>query len=157
MRFLPSDLSEPDTKLFRLLPVENRKADGLFEVLRLALEENGILWEQIVELASDGENLMQGQNNSFLTRMKEMVPDLLVLKCFCHSFHLVAEHACAVLSKCADQRIHDIYNYFKNSPNRQKSYEDFQAFVECEPHKILKPCQIRWLSIAQCVNRNLEQ
>lgn len=100
---------------------------------------------------------MQGQNNSFLTRMKEMVPDLLVLKCFCHSFHLVAEHACAVLSKCADQRIHDIYNYFKNSPNRQKSYEDFQAFVECEPHKILKPCQIRWLSIAQCVNRNLEQ
>ena len=46
---------------------------------------------------------------------------------------------------------------FKNSPNRQKSYEDLQAFVQCEPHKILKPCQTRWLSVAQCVNRILEQ
>ena len=112
VRFLPSDLSEPVTKLYRLLPVEDGKADGLFQALGLALEEDGILWEQIVGYASDGENLMQGQNNSFLTRMKEMVPDLFVLKCFCHSFHLVAEHACAVLSKSSEQLIHDIYNYF---------------------------------------------
>ena len=157
VRFLPSDLSEPVTKLYRLLPVEDGKADGLFQALGLALEEDGILWEQIVGYASDGENLMQGQNNSFLTRMKEMVPDLFVLECFCHSFHLVAEHACAVLSKSSEQFIHDIYNCFKNSPNRQKSYEDFQAFLQCEPHKILKPCQTRWLSVAQCVNRIIEQ
>ena len=100
---------------------------------------------------------MQGQNNSFLTRLKGMVPDLFVLKCFCHSFHLVAEHACAVISKSSEQLIHDIYNYFKSSPNRQKSYKDFQAFVQCEPHKILKPCQTRWLSVAECANGFLEQ
>ena len=129
----------------------------MFQALGLALEEDGILWEQIVGYASDGENLMQGQKNSFLIRMKEMVPDLFVLKCFCHSCHLVAEHACAVLSKSSEQLIHDIYNYFKNSPNRQKSYEDFQAFVQCEPQKILKPCQTRWLSVAQCGNRILDQ
>lgn len=29
--------------------------------------------------------------------------------------------------------------------------------MECEPHKLLKPCQTRWLSISQCVNRVLEQ
>lgn len=157
VRFLPSDSSEPVTKLYRLLPVEDGKVDGLFESLRAALEEDGISWDRVVGYASDGENLMQGQNNSFLTRMKEMVPDLFVLKCFCHSFHLVAEHACAALSKTADQLVHDVYNYFKNAPNRQMSYEDFQAFVQCEPHKILKPCQTRWLSVAQCVNRILQQ
>ena len=42
-RFLPSDLSEPVTKLYRLLPVEDGKADGLFQALGLALEEDGIL------------------------------------------------------------------------------------------------------------------
>ena len=157
VRFIPSNSSEPLTKLYRLLPVENGKADGLFESLRAALEEDGISWDRVVGYASDGENLMQGQNNSFLTRMKEVVPDIFVLKCFCHSFHLVAEHACASLSKTAEQLIHDVYNYFKNAPNRLKSYEEFQAFVQCEPHKILKPCQTRWLSVAQCVNRILEQ
>lgn len=157
VQFFLSDSSEPVTKLYRLLAVENGKADGLFKSLRAALEEDGILWDRVVGYTSDGENLMQGQSNSFLTRMKEVVPDLFVLKCFCHSFHLVAEHACAALLRTAEQLIHDVYNYFKNAPNRQKSYEEFQSFVQCEPHKILKPCQTRCLSVAQCVNRILEQ
>ena len=79
------------------------------------------------------------------------------LKCYCHSFHLVASHACNVLSKTAEQLIHDINNYFKNSPNRQKSYEEFQHFVEYQPHKSLKQCQTRWLSVSQCIHRILKQ
>ena len=59
--------------------------------------------------------------------------------------------------KTAEQLIHDVYNYFKDVPNRQKSYEEFQSFVQCEPHKILKQCQTSWLSVAQCVNHMLEQ
>ena len=106
--------------------------------------------------ASDGENLML-DNNFLLTKLKEVVPDLFVMKCFCHTFHLIAGHACEALSKTAEQLIHDIYNYFKLSPNRQESYQEFQHFVECEPHKLLKPCQTRWLSISQCVDRVLQQ
>ena len=64
VRFLPSDLSEPVTKIYRSLPVEDGKADGLFQALGLALEEDGILLEQIVGYASDGENLMQGQKET---------------------------------------------------------------------------------------------
>lgn len=100
---------------------------------------------------------MQGANNSLLTRMEEAAPDLFVLKCYCHTFHLVAEHASKILSKTADQLIHDVYNYFKMSPNRQKSYAEFQKFVDVDAHRILKPCQTRWLSVAQCVGRILEQ
>ena len=36
VRFLPSGSTEPVTKLYRLLPVENGKADGLFESLKAA-------------------------------------------------------------------------------------------------------------------------
>lgn len=43
------------------------------------------------------------------------------------------------------------------SPNRQKSYAEFQKFVDVDAHRILKPCQTRWLSVAQCVGRILEQ
>ncbi|KAK4307122.1 hypothetical protein Pmani_021081 [Petrolisthes manimaculis] len=43
------------------------------------------------------------------------------------------------------------------SPNRQKSYAEFQKFVDVDTHRILKPSQTRWLSVAQCVGRILEQ
>ena len=41
VRFLPSELSEPVTKLYRLLLVEDGKADGLFQALGLALKKMG--------------------------------------------------------------------------------------------------------------------
>ena len=47
VRFLPSVMSEPVTKLYRLLPVEDGKTDGFFQALGLALEEDENLWEQI--------------------------------------------------------------------------------------------------------------
>ena len=157
VRFLDEDTLDPATYLYRLIPVEAGDADGLFNSLEEILKKDGIGWEKVIGYASDGENPMQGQNNSVLTRMKNAVPDIYVLKCFCHSFHLVASHACECLSKTAEQLVHDVYNYFKNSPNRQKNYEEFQHFVHCEPHKILKPCQTRWLSLSQCVSRVLGQ
>ena len=88
--------------------------------------------------------------------MKGVAPGLFVFKCYCHTFHLITVHASKALSKTADQLIHDVYNYFKSSPNRQNSYAEFQSFVELDIHKILKPCQTRWLSVAKCVERILE-
>lgn len=156
VRFIKDDAAV--TRLYHLALVDkDGGADGLFSLLSTALDTDGIGWDKIVGYASDGENLMQGRNNSFLTRMLQKNPDLYVLKCFCHSFHLVASHACQTLAKSAEMLVHDIYNYFKNSPNRKKSFEEFQHFFHCEPHRLLKPCQTRWLSLSQCVARILEQ
>eukprot|EP00794_Sanderia_malayensis_P006444 gene6444-7174_t len=153
-----NDKCEPTTKLYRLLPVgKEGGADALFALLATTFAEDGIEWNDVIGYASDGENLMQGRNNSLLTQMKAAVPDLYVLKCYCHSFHLVAGHACETLSNTAEQLTHDIYNYFKNSPNRKKSFEKFEHFYDCEPYKILKPCQTRWLSLSQCVTRIISQ
>ncbi|KAK3891156.1 hypothetical protein Pcinc_004946 [Petrolisthes cinctipes] len=156
VRFLNAN-SEPTTRFYSLIPVEEGHATGLFASLEGTLKKDELPWDKVVGYASDGENLMQGANNSLLTRIKEAAPNLFVLKCYCHTFHLVAEHASKALSKTADQLIHDIYNYFKMSPNRQKSYAEFQKFVDVDTHRILKPSQTRWLSVAQCVGRILEQ
>ena len=96
---------------------------------------------------------MQGANSSFLTRMQDKAPNLYVLKCYCHTFHLVARHACETISKSSEQLLHDVYNYFKNSPKRRKSFQEFQHFLNYEPLNILKPCQTRWLSVSECVTR----
>ena len=157
VRFLDGEKMEPTREFYGLIPVEEGDADGLFRSLEAALEADGLPWTKVTGYASDGENLMQGRNDSVLTRMKGVAPGLFVLKFYCHTFHLIAEHASKALSKTANQLIHDVYNYFKLSPNRQKSYAEFQSFLELDIHKILKLCQTRWLSVAKCVERILEQ
>ena len=71
--------------------------------------------------------------------------------------HLCASEACKKIPKEIEQLVRDIYNYFSNSPKRQKIYLEFQAFVDVEPHRILWPSQTRWLSLHQCVHRIVEQ
>eukprot|EP00794_Sanderia_malayensis_P014780 gene14780-16316_t len=158
VRFVDAELSVPTTRLYRLLSVDSDGgAEALFQLLEQALKDDGISWDSVVGYASDGENLMQGANNSFLTRMQEKAPGLYVLKCYCHTFHLIASHASEKISKSSEQLLHDIYNYFKNSPNRKKSLQEFQHFLNYEPLNILKPCQTRWLSVSECVTRVLAQ
>ena len=147
VRYMEKETCQPITRLFALIPVEEGNAEGLFNCLKVILEKEELPWTKVLGFTSDGENLMQGGNNSVLTRMKDAAPGLFVLKCYCHTFHLVAEHASKTLSKTAEQLIHGIYNYFKLSPNRQKNLMEFQKFVKVGVHKILKPCQTRWLSV----------
>ena len=157
VRYLDKETCQPITRLYSLIPAEEGNADGLFKFLQETLEKYELPWTKVLGYASDGENLMQGCNNSVLTRMQAAAPGLFVLKCYCHTFHLVAEHASKTLSKTAEQLIHDVYNYFKLSPNRQKSLIQFQKFVKVDVHKILKPCRTHWLSVVLCVQRILEQ
>ena len=80
VRYVDSECATTKTKLYRLLSVDgNGGADPLFSIQEDALMEDGIEWGKVVGYASDGENLMQGANISFLTRLKEKVPDLYIL------------------------------------------------------------------------------
>ena len=51
----------------------------------------------------------------------------------------------------------DVWYYFQKSPRRLRQCEEFQSFVECKPHKLLKVCQTLWLSHEIVVNRLIEQ
>lgn len=136
VRFLNKS-NEAVTRFYRLIPVEEGDATGLFASLDIALQKDELHCDKVIGYASDGENLMQGANNSLLTRIERAAPNLFVLKCYCHTFHLVAEHASKVLSNTADQLIHDVYNYFKISPTGKKAMLSFEAMPDtlavCSP------------------------
>ena len=46
---------------------------------------------------------------------------------------------------------------FPEEPKEAATVEEFQSFVECKPHKLLKACQTRWFSLEACVNHLIEQ
>ncbi|CAH1995848.1 unnamed protein product [Acanthoscelides obtectus] len=84
---------------------------------------------------------MMGANNSLASRLKEKCPNLFLMKCICHSFHLCASYACEKLPNDVEQLAKDVYNFFSNSSKRIDQYKEFQEFANVFPYKILHPSQ----------------
>ena len=53
--------------------------------------------------------------------------------------------------------IRNVFTYFSHSAKRKFEFRQFQELLELKPHKILHPCQTRWLSLHQAISRVLEQ
>lgn len=110
----------------------------------------------MIGFAADGANVMMGVNNSLSTLLKQDIPNLFVMKCICHSFHLCASYDCKKLPRSVEDLARDIHNYFL-SPKQSMAFKEFQEFADVKPHKILHPSQTRWLSLHSVVKRLLEQ
>ena len=84
-------------------------------------------------------------------------PALVALHCHCHIAAQIENEACKALPDELEVLTTDVWNYFQKSPRRLQQFIEFQSFVECKPHKLLKECPTRWLSLEACINRHIEQ
>lgn len=100
---------------------------------------------------------MFGDRHSVKTLLEDAVPNIFVAKCICHSLALCASYACEKIPIEVEILVRDVYTYLKYSFKRQKELMEFQSYIDSKPHKLLHPCQTRWLSLLSCVNRVLEQ
>lgn len=112
---------------------------------------------RVVGFSADTCNTMFGQHHSVSTLLKEKIPDIVTIKCSCHSVHLAASYACKCLPEELDEIMRLVYNHFSNSSNRRHRLAAFQEFANVQVNQILSPGQTRWLSLETCVKRLLEQ
>lgn len=147
-----------EDELLCLLQVTDSTAVGLYTSLVNFFKEHDIPYlSNMVGFAADGTNTMMGAKNSLQALLKKDVPRLFIMKCVCHSLALCASYACGKIPDELEDLVKSIYSYFKYSSKRQIEFKEFQKFVEVKPHKLLRPCQTRWLSLHACISRVLEQ
>ena len=143
---------------YKLEPITNANAESIFAAIDQNFSDSGpICYTNLVGMGSDGCNVMLGSRNSVMTRLKSKQPSLISFHCNCHVAALIANHACGKLPGYLDDITIQIWYFFHKSPKRQRSFEAYQVFTECKPHKLLKASQTRWLSLEVCVKRLLEQ
>lgn len=141
-----------------LLPVSDGTAQGLYTLIKSFFEQNGIPYKSnMIGFAADGTNTMMGAHNSVQSFLKKDIPNLFIMKCICHSLALCASAAAEKLPNEVEGLVRNIYTYLQYSSKRQNELKEFQKFTDLKPHKILRPCQTRWLSLLACVDRMLEQ
>ena len=143
---------------FALESIERATAELLFNVIDKHFQESTtLLYDNLVILGIDGANVMLGAWNSVMSRLRCKQPALVVLHCHYHIAALLANEACKVLPDELEDLTADVWYYFQKSPRRPRQFKEFQSFVECKPHKLLKACQTWWFSLEACVNHLIEQ
>ncbi|CAI6343595.1 unnamed protein product [Macrosiphum euphorbiae] len=155
------------TQFWDLLPVYNLEnpeevnagatAENIFINVIDAFKKHNVNVENIIGFGSDGCSTMMGKNNSVSSRMKEMFPGVFIMKCICHSLHLVCSEACKSLPRRLEDFARNVFNFFSHSSKRQRQFVQFQVFLNLDVHRILHPSQTRWLSLFSVVERLLEQ
>ena len=129
---------------YKLEPITNADAEGIFTAIDQNFCDSGpICYANLVGVGSDGCNVMLGSRNSVMTLLKTKQPSLFSFHCSCHVAALITNHACGKLPSYLDDITIHIWYYFHKSLKRQRSFEDYQVFTECKPHKLLKASQTR--------------
>lgn len=128
----------------------------LFNYFKNCFTKYEIPITNIVGVASDGANVMVGKNNSFFSHLKTEVPDVILMRCICHSAALVASAGCAELPSSVENLIRSISTYISGSAKRCAILQEIQEFMQLESTKILSLSTTRWLSRHACIVRILD-
>ena len=142
VRYFDDALNRVSFRFFSLIDVPIADVTTPYDSFRQELESDGVPLSSILGYASDRANVMMGCNNSF-RRLETVNTNIFVMKCICHSAHLVASNACTKLPRQTEDFIRDIYSFFNHSAHRLVGLSEFQHFSGTEPHKLLHPCQTR--------------
>ncbi|CAL9699734.1 unnamed protein product [Knipowitschia caucasica] len=123
------------------------------------LDDNKLSIDKCIGLATDGCNTMCGQHNSVLQKFRERNPQIVYIKCVCHSLQLCASKAVNALPRNVEYMVSQTYNWFSNSTQRLQKYVELYKTINVgeTPLKILQLSDTRWLAISECVNRVLTQ
>lgn len=152
-----SDKCETKVDVIDIVDCPDGTALSLYTQLINTLKENNVPLENWIGFCADTTATMMGQHHSVSTLIQKNHPQVLITKCACHMIHLVSNYACMKLSTSLEDLCRNIFNHFNRSPKNSAALKEFQIFFELEPHKMLRPCQTRWLSLQDCVKRILEQ
>ena len=141
--------------LYNLLEIAHGDAESVFQALVWLFERDSIPLSNIIGFATDTTNVMFGEHNSVASCLKKKSQTYFLRNVFV-TVHTYVHHM-----PVKSFPIH-LKNFFEiictttlaTVPNIIRT---IQSFAEVEPHKLLRPCQTRWLSMYTCVARVTEQ
>lgn len=152
------------TQFLTFLSVVQATAENMYNAVFEFFSKNNINLNNLIGIGTDGANSLCGKNHSFFTLCKTnlKLPNLVLVKCICHSLHLCASKASEVFKDEVDFLLKETYNWFKNSALRKAKYKEIFDLININSNenKFFKLTQLsstRWLSRYKAVEKILAQ
>lgn len=135
--------------------LESGNAEGIVQCLLNILEKYKLKIENMRGLGTDNAAVMTGINNGVHKKLQAYNPNLILIRCICHSLQLAASAATKELPRNLEFLIRETYDWFSKSSQRQMQYKNLYNTINegQDPLKIVQACATRWLSIESAVSR----
>lgn len=144
------------TQFLGIFLVEEATAEHLFDSMELFLKKVGLNIQNIIAIGTDGAKNLCGKNKSLFALLKKQNPQLMLVKCTCHSLHLCCSQSSDKIPKTCDFLIKEVYNYFSHSPLRalryKRAFDLINAGVDSNNFRKLGTC---WLSYGAAIQQIL--
>ncbi|KAK0179351.1 hypothetical protein PV327_005110 [Microctonus hyperodae] len=129
----------------------NYSASILFAAFKTVFEKQNIPLSNIVSLTSNNALVMFEKRDSFVNRLKELTPNLVVFNCISGLSALIASKACAQIPVFCCQFLNSVSLYLSCTPKKIDSLHDFQKQFGIEVQKIFKAVTLKWLPLHKCI------
>ena len=117
MRYYNISLNKICTQFLGLITVtvSSVTAEALYEAIKSFFEVSGIKYKQCFALGTDGAANFCGHRHSQYTLLKQVISDVLLIKCLCHSLHLVCCNANKEMLSCLEYVLRETFDWFHRS------------------------------------------
>ncbi|KAF2890088.1 hypothetical protein ILUMI_16085, partial [Ignelater luminosus] len=147
LQFFDEERNEVTDCFFGLLEVTESTAEAVFAAICNHLQEHNINLEKLLGFAADNATVTMGNSGSLKAKFEQLLPNIFIIGCIYHSFHLYASAAANKLAKSTEDFVRSVYNYFCHSSKHYNDLKEFQKFCDTKPYKLLRPSQTPWLSL----------
>ena len=147
------------TTLFKMVNlVVSATSDVIGAAVKSALEESGLSLDKLLGIGVDGCSTMVSIHHSVSTYFRNLVPEVVMIKCVCHSLQLAASKAAEVMPAHIAFVVRESYNWFSHSTKRLEEYRELHKTITNEiPEKLLQLSATRWMSRYLCIKRIIDQ
>ena len=81
-------------------------------MLSFIFRDREIPWKNVIGYGSDNASVMVGKNNSVLSRIREVQPNVYDLGCICHLANTCVQYGLKKLSLPVEELLIDVYYHF---------------------------------------------
>ena len=78
---------------YDLVQLKKCNAENICDAIKTSVRKNGLNIRNLVGIGTDNASVITGINSSVHARLKNEIPNLILIKCVCHSIQLAVSHA----------------------------------------------------------------
>lgn len=128
------------------------RGTDIFQSVKLVFDDFGLLWENLVQICTDGAPAMTGRLIGFTSLVKQRYPHVISSHCVIHREQLMAKSLPSELDDVLKTVI-SVVNFIKSSPLKSRIFELLCQEMGSEYLVLLYHTEVRWLSRGNVLKR----
>lgn len=154
VRYLEGNSIQDDLLFCRPLATTT-KAGDVMDLISAFFEKEGLEWDKLVGVCTDGAPAMLGSRSGFVTLVKQKNPSVVAIHCMIHREALVSKTLPEPLKSVLKHAIKTV-NCIKSSALNTRLFRELCKDADAQHFDLLFHTEVRWLSKGNMLSRYFE-